>query len=75
MAQRKQRNKLKPAEIEKVKARYKTKLEEFSEMTIDELVEKSTTKMSFTDKRALVHAFSLKKPKITEEDGTGIDSE
>ena len=61
MAQRKQRNKLKPHEIEKRRARYFMKLEEFKGKTKEELKEIfETVKMSSTDKMALLEATDLK---------------
>lgn len=63
MAQIKQRNKLKASEVTKINNRYFTKLEEFNKKTPEELIELSKTKMSYTDKRALVQAYSDKRPK------------
>lgn len=73
MPQRKQRNKLSPLEVDKVNNRYLTKLEEFSKKTPEELIELSKTRMSYTDKRALVKAYSDKRPITNNKDGN--DSE
>lgn len=55
------RNKLKPNIIAKINARYSMKLKEFSEKSLEELQEIfKTTKMSSTDKHALLEATDMK---------------
>lgn len=54
---KKQRNKLKQSEIDKIKARYENQLDWFKHHTLDELkVKFNTEKMSSTDRHALVMA-------------------
>ena len=54
---KKQRNKLKQVEVDKIKIRYESKLEEFKLLPLDELkLRFNEQKMSSTDRHALVMA-------------------
>jgi hypothetical protein len=55
--QKKQRNRLKESDKEKIRSRFESKLEEFKQLPLDTLKDMyQNTKMSHTDKFALVRA-------------------
>lgn len=60
MAQTKQRNKKKPVEIEKIRARFRKKLAENEALSLEDLIAKRESKMSMTDRFALERAISQK---------------
>jgi len=64
----KQRNKIKDLDKQKIQARYDAKFEEFKQLSLDELKNLyTTTKMSSTDKYAIIHATdAVMKTKIVE---------
>lgn len=76
---KKDRYKLKPSEELKIRLRFQNKCKEFNDKTLEELEDLyNKTKMSGTDRRALLYIASMKKkitsqvieaPKKVEEDG------
>lgn len=57
---KKQRNKLKPEEVEKITNRFRTKFDEFTKLSLNELKDTfNNTKMSSTDRDALIKATSV----------------
>lgn len=62
MNMKKERHKLKPSEELKIRLRFQNKCKEFNEKTVEELEELyNKTKMSGTDRRALLYIASIKK--------------
>ena len=59
--QKKQRNKPKPQDIAKIRARFNAKCEEYKDKSLEELKEiYKTVKMSSTDRTALVEVVNMK---------------
>ena len=79
MPQVKQRNKIKPHELEKIRARYYKKREEFKAMSFEELHEAVKKRMSFTDRCAANDALKAKKDELlkanVQEETNGTNAE
>jgi hypothetical protein len=67
-----QKKKLKNNDLDKIEARYNSKLKEFSEKTIEEIKELYKNKMSSTDKAALADAWRYKVINNIEQSKNGI---
>ena len=71
----KQRNKLSVTEQAKIRARFNKKCEEYELLTIDELKDLYVkTKMSNTDRRALLYTAGLKKQQIAIDNSKVINN-
>lgn len=74
-------DKLTPKDIARIRARYESKFEEFSKLSLDELQEIFKNKMSRTDRDALVNTATIKLKELessikedkTEQDGEGTE--